>query len=147
MTFTDIEAKAVDSPRSWVRKHVEQYLRSDGADVDHRLADNMILLYTKGRKSGKIRRVAVVHLPDGDDLIVIASKGGAPDHPDWYLNLRHDPQVWVRRKAEVFEATANILEDGEYEGMWQRVTDWVMGFQEYQDKTDRQIPLVRLTPV
>lgn len=147
MTLTDIEEKAVDSPHAWVRQHVEQYLRSDGAEVDHRLADNLILLYTKGRRSGKVRRVAVVHLPDGDDLVVIASKGGAPEHPDWFLNLRNDPQVWVRQKAAFFEARAGVLDGDEYEEMWQRVTAWVPGFQEYQDKTERRIPLVRLTAV
>lgn len=147
MTLTEIEQKAVDSPRPWVRQHVEQYLRSDGEDVDHRMADNMILLYTRGRKSGEIRRVAIVHIADGDDLIVIASKGGAPEHPAWFLNMRDDPQVWVRRKAEVFEARAEILEGDEYREMWRRVTDWAPGFQEYQDKIERRIPLVRLTPV
>jgi deazaflavin-dependent oxidoreductase (nitroreductase family) len=107
----------------------------------------MILLYTKGRKSGSIRRVPVVHLPDGDDLIVIASKGGAPDHPHWFLNLRDDPQVWVRNKSDLFEARASVLEDEEHHQMWERVTEWAPGFQDYQDKTERLIPLIRLRRV
>lgn len=142
-----IDELATDNPSEWASRHIRQYLESDGLDVDHRLADNMILIYTKGRKTGEIRRTPIVHLPDDDDLIVIASKGGAPRHPEWFLNLRANPQVWVRRKSKVFEAGAEILDGKEYERMWRRVTDWAPGFQEYQDRTKRQIPLVRLTPV
>jgi deazaflavin-dependent oxidoreductase (nitroreductase family) len=147
MTLSQIEKQAIDNPRPWVRNHIQQYLRSDGAEVDHPMADDLILLYTKGRKSGKIRRVPVAHYSDGDDLIVIASKGGAPEHPAWFLNLRDDSQVWVRRKSEIFEARASALEGEEYDEMWARVTDWAPGFQKYQDKTERQIPLVRLRQV
>jgi deazaflavin-dependent oxidoreductase (nitroreductase family) len=147
MNLKTVEELATENPSEWASKHIRQYLESDGEDVDHRLADNMILLYTKGRKSGKIRRHPIVHLPDGDDLIVIASKGGAPKHPHWFLNLRANPQVWVRRKSDIFDAEAEILDGEEYEQMWRRVTDWAPGFQEYQDRTERQIPLVRLSPV
>lgn len=144
MTLAEIEKQAVDNPQPWARRHIEQYLRTEGREVDHSLADRMILLYTKGRRSGKIRRVPVVHLPDGDDLIVIASKGGAPQHPAWYFNLEADPQVWVRHKGEVFEARAQVLVGEEYEEMWSRVVTWAPGFQQYRDRTERRIPLVRL---
>lgn len=146
-TPDQIEEQAVDNPQPWVREHIAQYLRSDGEEVDHAMADHLILLYTKGRRSGKIRRVPLAHYRDGDALIVIASKGGAPDHPAWFLNLRDDPRVWVRRKSEVFEARADVLEGEEYREMWARVTDWAPGFQSYQDKTERRLPLVRLRPV
>lgn len=142
-----VEDIATENPSEWASKHIRQYLSTDGEGVEHRLADNMILLYTKGRKTGKIRRHPIVYLPDGGDLIVIASKGGAPKNPEWFLNLKANPQVWVRRKSEVFEAEADIVDNGEYEEMWRRVTDWAPGFQEYQDRTERQIPLVRLSPV
>lgn len=147
MTLTQIEDRAVDVRAQWARDHVEQYLRTDGREVDHPMAEHLILLYTKGRKSGQIRRVPVVHYRDGHDLIVIASKGGAPQHPDWFFNLREDPQVWVRRRSELFEARAEVLEGDDHRDMWRRVTDWAPGFQKYQDKTERRIPLVRLRPV
>jgi deazaflavin-dependent oxidoreductase (nitroreductase family) len=147
MDPTSVEELATENPSEWASKHIRQYLDTDGQDVDHRLADNMILLYTKGSRTGNIRRHPIVHLPDGDDLIVIASKGGAPDNPQWFLNLRANPRVWVRRKSDVFEAKAKILEGEEHQEMWRRVTDWAPGFQEYQDRTERQIPLVRLSPV
>jgi deazaflavin-dependent oxidoreductase (nitroreductase family) len=144
MTLTQIEQQAVDNPQPWARRHIQQYLRSDGAEVDHPMADRLILLYTKGRKSDQVRRVPVVHYPDGDDLVVIGSMGGAPQHPAWFLNLRDDSQVWVRQKSEVFEARAIVLDGDEHDEMWRRVTRWAPGFQAYQDLTERQIPLVRL---
>ena len=144
MTLTEIEAQAVDNAQPWARKHIEQYLRSNGMEVDHPLADSLILLYTRGRRSGNIRRVPVAAHRDGADLIVIGSKGGAPEHPAWFLNLRDEPQVWVRQKSEFFEARASILHGEEYEQMWVRVIEWAAGFQQYQDRTKRQIPLVRL---
>jgi deazaflavin-dependent oxidoreductase (nitroreductase family) len=147
MTLKDVEKQAIDSPQPLARQHIDQYLASEGREVDHPLADRLILLYTKGKLSGKIRRVPIAHLPDGDDLIVIASKGGAPQHPSWFFNLKADPQVWVRYKASFFEARAEILQGEEYETMWARVVKWAPGFQKYQDRTDRQIPLVRLKPV
>jgi len=121
MNLNDVEKQAVDSPHQWARQHIDQYLASEGQNVDHPLAERLILLYTKGKSSGKIRRVPVAHLPDGDDLIVIASKGGAPQHPSWFFNLRNDPQVWVRNKADFFEARAEILGGDEHATMWARV--------------------------
>lgn len=147
MTLDEVEQQAIDSPQTWARQHIEQYLATDGQEVDHPLADRLILLYTKGKVSGQIRRVPVVHLPDGDDLIVIASKGGAPENPSWYYNLEADPQVWVRNKDDFYEAQAEILDGDEYETMWERVVSWAPGFQKYQDRTERRIPLVRLRPV
>lgn len=147
LTLDEVEQLAVDSPQPWARQHIAQYLASQGQSVDHPLADRLILLYTKGSKSGVIRRLPVAHLPDGDDLIVIASKGGAPRHPSWYFNLKSDPQAWVRNKTEFFEAQAEILSCEEYEAMWERVVAWAPGFQKYQDRTARQIPLVRLRRV
>ena len=147
MDLKTIDDAATENPSEWASKNIEQYLRSDGEDVQHPMADRMILLYTKGRKTGKIRRTPIVHVPDGDDLIVIASKGGAPKNPEWFLNLQADPQVWVRHKSDVFEARAEILEGEEHQEMWQRVTDWAPGFQAYQDRAERKIPLIRLSPV
>ena len=147
MILDEVELQALDSPQPRARQHIDQYLATGGQEVDHPLAERLILLYTKGKVSGKVRRVPVVHLPDGDDLIVIASKGGAPEHPSWFFNLKADPQVWVRNKASFFEARAEILDGDEYETMWARVVKWAPGFQKYQDRTDRQIPLVRLRPV
>lgn len=86
------EAEALDSPSSFVAK-VRDCLATDGAEVDHPYADRLILLYFRGRRSGQIRRVPLVSLPDGDDLLIVASKGGALGHPVWYLNIDADSKV------------------------------------------------------
>lgn len=145
--MNEIETRAVDNPTGWGQSHIDQYLASDGSEVDFPMADDLILLYTTGRKSGEIRRVPIVHYRDGDDLIVVASKGGAPKHPSWYLNLVADPRVWVRRKGDFFEAEATVVGDPERETLWREVTAWAPFFQGYQDKVSRQIPLIRLHPV
>lgn len=146
-TMTDIEERAVDNPSPYASTHIAQYLESDGEDVDHPMADDLILLYTTGKRTGWIRRTPLTSFRDGDDLIVIASKGGAPEHPSWYWNLKADPTVWVRKKGDFFEARAEILEGDQHAEMWARVTEWAPGFQSFQDKTERTIPLVRLTRV
>jgi deazaflavin-dependent oxidoreductase (nitroreductase family) len=140
----DIEDRAVDSPSPYARKHVEQYLATDGADVEHPSADRMILLYTTGRKTGNIRRIPVVHFPDGDDMLIVASKGGAPRNPEWYLNLAADPHVWVRYRDEFFGALASTLTPEERAQAWPAITDRSPAFAEYQARVSRVIPVVRL---
>ena len=88
-----IEAEALDSPSEFVSNQARQYVASNGADIEHPVADRVFLLYFKGRKSGQIRRVPLVSVEDGDDLIIVASKGGADQHPTWYLNIDADPNV------------------------------------------------------
>lgn len=142
MTIEDI---ATDPPRPHAAKHVRQYLESDGASVDHPAAGHLILLYTTGRHSGNIRRTPVRYFEVGDDLVVAASFGGAPEHPDWYQNLLADPRVWVRRDAELYEATAQPVESEERERLWDAViVRQSPQFADYQAKTERVIPLVRL---
>lgn len=141
----DIESIAVDSPMEWVQIHVKQYLESDGADVDFDNADALILLYTKGRKSGQIRRIALLSSRDGDDLLVTASKGGSPVHPDWYFNLVDDSTVWVRDHADFYEATAAPLDPEERSVAWQNIVSAYPFMADLETKTDRVIPIVRLT--
>jgi F420H(2)-dependent quinone reductase len=145
MELHEIEKSAVDSPSPYAQKHVAQYL--GGGDIEHTMADRLILLYAKGRKSGDIRRVPLVHFRDGEDMVIIASKGGAPEHPLWYRNLVADPQVWVRFKEDFFEARATVLSDEERAPVWGRITAAAPGFADYQAKVERTIPVVRLTKV
>jgi deazaflavin-dependent oxidoreductase (nitroreductase family) len=140
----EIEAAAVDSASEWARRHIRQYLESDGRDVDHPSADRMILLYTTGRRSGTIRRVPLVSFPDDAGLVVVASHGGAPRHPQWFRNLEADPDVWVRRRDEFYAARAVVLEGEEHERQWSSVVERTPAFGTYQEKAGRQIPLVRL---
>ncbi|HEX9644903.1 MAG TPA: nitroreductase/quinone reductase family protein [Acidimicrobiia bacterium] len=143
----EIERKAVDNPSPWARKHVDQYLESGGEKTDHPMTDRLILLYVKGRRSGEIRRVPVVHFTDGDDMLIVASKGGAPEDPMWYRNLVANPQVWVRHKDDFFEARAHVLTPEERTPAWEMLTAIAPGFAQYQEKASRTIPVVRLARV
>ena len=141
----DIERIAVDSPYPPVAAQARQYIESNGQTVDHPHADRVILLYVRGRSSGVIRRVPLVSVADGDDLIIVASKGGAPEHPAWYLNLEADPKVWVRNKDEFFEATATTLEGEDRTLAWAKMIEVMPFFSGYETKTDRVLPVVRLS--
>jgi deazaflavin-dependent oxidoreductase (nitroreductase family) len=147
MKLHEIETRAVDSPSPYAQKHAAQYLESGGKAVEHGMSDQLILLYVKGRKSGEIRRVPLVHFRDGDDMLVVASKGGAPANPDWYDNLVADPKIWVRFMDDFFEARASVLTDAERTPAWERITREAPAFGDYQAKVSRTIPLVRLTRV
>ena len=141
----EIEERAVDSPSPWARKHVEQYLESGGEAVEHPMDDRLILLYVTGRRSGEIRRVPVVHFADGDDMLIVASKGGAPEDPEWFRNLAADPRVWVRFRDDFFEARAEVLTPEERASAWGMLTSIAPSFADYQAKVERTIPVVRLS--
>jgi deazaflavin-dependent oxidoreductase (nitroreductase family) len=140
-----IEDRAIDPARPFAAEHVRQYLESDGASVDHPAAGHLILLYTTGRASGQIRRTPLRFFEVGDDLVVAASFGGSPDHPDWYLNLVADPRVWVRHDANLYQATAELIDGEERDRLWDTVVvSQAPQFADYQTRTQRVIPLVRL---
>ncbi|HEU4917747.1 MAG TPA: nitroreductase/quinone reductase family protein [Acidimicrobiia bacterium] len=142
---TNVEDRAVDSSRPHAAEHARQYLESEGAEVDHPAAGSLILLYTTGRNSGEIRRTPLRFFEVDGDLVVAASYGGAPRHPDWYLNLVADSAVWVRRDGDLFEADAIPIDDDDRDRLWESmVVATAPQFGEYQTKTERTIPLVRL---
>ena len=140
-----IEAEAIDSPSEFVANQAREYVSSNGSDIQHPFADHVFLLYFKGRKSGQIRRVPLVCVEDGDDLLIVASKGGADHHPTWYLNIDADPKVWVRNKADFYEAHAQTLEGDEREAAWAKLVTAMSFFGDYETKTDRVMPVIRLS--
>lgn len=104
----------------------------------------LLLLHTTGAKSGKERVNPLAYQPDGDRYVVFASKGGAPTNPDWFHNLRANPQVTVEVGAERFPATARVAEGEEHERLWSRQKALMPGFADYEQKTTRVIPVVVL---
>ena len=104
----------------------------------------MLLLHTKGAKSGKDRVNPVVYQADDDRLAVFASKGGAPTNPDWYHNLRANPRAKVEVGTDTFDVDARVAEGDERERIWTRQKEVMPGFAEYEQKTPRQIPVVVL---
>lgn len=120
--------------------------RTTGGRVGHRLVNNdMLLLATTGRVTGKTHTVPLLYLTDGDRLVVIASYGGRPDHPQWYKNLLATPQASVQINTEHRDVTAATMNETDRTVWWPKAVAAYSDYAEYQSKTDRQIPLVFLS--
>ncbi|HEY3943254.1 MAG TPA: nitroreductase family deazaflavin-dependent oxidoreductase [Acidimicrobiales bacterium] len=126
--------------------HVRIYRASGGRVGGSFGTANVLLLTTKGRKSGVPRTTPVNYLPDGDHLVLIASNGGQDHHPAWYLNLVADPTATIQRRGESSTVTARVATAAEKAELWPRIVDWYKGYDAYQKKTSRDIPVVILSP-
>lgn len=112
-----------------------------------RLVDNdMLLLTTVGRRTGGAHTVPLLHLMEGDRLVVIASYGGRDRHPEWYLNLTAQPEVSVETPGGKVDMIARTADADERVEWWPRIVDAYDGYAEYQSRTDRVIPVVFLDP-
>lgn len=122
--------------------------RANGGKVGGQFANMpMLLLNTTGAKSGQPRTNPVAYTTDGNNVVVIASKGGAPTNPDWYYNIKANPVVTVELGREQFPAQAVIAEGAERDRLFNQMAAAMPGFAEYQRNTDRTIPVVILTRV
>ncbi len=128
-------------------EHVKRYQENDG-EVGYiwNGATTLLLTHT-GRTSGKEHTTPLIFARDGDDLLIVASMGGAPMHPQWYLNVVEHPRVHVQIQGEHLDATARTASDDEKPRLWSIVTEQWPNYDVYQTRTDRVIPLVVLTPV
>jgi deazaflavin-dependent oxidoreductase (nitroreductase family) len=126
-------------------EHVRRY-RETGGEVGHKWkrGSKTLLLTTTGRRSGEPRTKPLIYEQDGDRYVIVASKGGAPKHPDWYRNLEKDPNVELQVLDDVFPARARTAEGEERERLWQLVNRQWPDYESYQTKTDREIPVVVL---
>jgi deazaflavin-dependent oxidoreductase (nitroreductase family) len=149
------EQRIADYLPAWIKDHLQRYIESDGADGhlwDASLGggEGMIptlLLTTTGRKSGLSLTLPLIYSKTGSGYCVIASKGGAPTHPAWFLNLEADPNVHVQVMADKFAVTARVAKGEEREQLWQQMMDIYAPYTAYQAATERQIPVVVLEPV
>lgn len=141
-----VNDEPVDSPVGWVADHIERYVATDGEEGHIWNNVSTLLLTTTGRRSGKPRRTALIYGRDGDRYLVVASNGGATEHPLWYLNLRDQPDVELQVGAERFHARARTATPEEKPRLWQRMAEIWPGYNEYQTKTPRDIPVVILVP-
>ena len=125
--------------------HVKRYRETDG-EVGHiwKRGATTLLLTTKGRKTGNPTTTPVIYQQDEGKYVVVASKGGAPEHPGWYRNLTKDPEVEVQVKDDVFSARARTAEGEERERLWKLVNQQWPDYEAYQTRTERQIPVVVL---
>lgn len=124
--------------------HAALYRLTRGV-IGRRLVDNdMLLLSTTGRHSGKPHTVPLLYLRDGDDLVVIASWGGRDNHPDWYLNIQSEPAATVQILGAKISVTAKTAAAADRTRLWEQVVTAYDGYQEYQSRTEREIPVVIL---
>ena len=126
--------------------HLIEEFRANGGKVSGQFEHTpLLLLTTIGAKSGQCRTTPLGYMPEGDRLIVIASSGGAPTHPDWYHNLVAHPQVTVEVGTEAFDAIAVVAEDEERDRLWTKGVALYPSLAEHQAKTTRQIPVIALS--
>ena len=127
------------------KEHVDRYIATDGAEGhDWNKGSSVLILTTTGRKTGEERSTPLIYGRDGDNLLVVASKGGAPTPPAWYLNLEANPDVTVQVKGDRFAARARTAGPDEKPRLWKTMTAVWPDYDGYQQKTDREIPVVIL---
>lgn len=133
----------VDSADPRVAEHIRRFLETGGRP---RPGVDDLLLTTRGRRSGRLRRTVLVYVRDGGDFVVTASNRGADTHPAWYLNLVAEPRVRVRVGTEEFDATAREADPRDRDRLWERMAAAMPAYRAYEEATDRVIPVVVLTP-
>jgi deazaflavin-dependent oxidoreductase (nitroreductase family) len=134
-----------DAENLFGEEHVRRYRETNG-EVGHvwREGSTILLLTTKGRKTGEPRTTPLIYAQEGDRYVIVASKGGAPEHPGWYRNIEKEPSVELQVLGEVFPAHARTAEGEERERLWRRANEVWRHYDEYATKTDREIPVVVL---
>jgi deazaflavin-dependent oxidoreductase (nitroreductase family) len=128
------------------QEHVRVYRETGGERGYHwRKGTTILLLTTTGRKSGEERTTPLIHREDDGRWVIVASKGGAPDHPSWFKNLQADPEATIEVKDERIPVRASVAEGEERERLWSAMAEVWPDYEEYQKKTDREIPGVVLS--
>ncbi|HXC81786.1 MAG TPA: nitroreductase family deazaflavin-dependent oxidoreductase [Trebonia sp.] len=138
-----VDGEYVPSPAVWVRDQVDQYESSGGAKGTTLPGTELpvVIVTNRGAKSGAVRKTPVMRVEHDGSYAAVASKGGAPEHPLWYYNLRTNPRVEVQDGADKWEMTARELTGDERDVWWQRAVAAYPPYAEYQRKTSRQIPV------
>jgi deazaflavin-dependent oxidoreductase (nitroreductase family) len=129
----------------WNTQIIEEF-RANGGKVGGRFeGGTMLLIHHRGARTGTERVNPVAYLPDGDRMVIVASAGGADKNPDWYHNLRANPDTTAEVGTEELDVHAEEILGDDYTATWERLVARMPGFGDYQTKTSRRIPLVALT--
>ena len=128
----------------WAQEHMRNYLATDGANGHIWRGVPTLLLTTIGSKSGEERMLPLIYGEDDGDYVIVASKGGFAEHPAWYNNLIVQPKVQVQVAADKFSATALAIDGARRQELWNMMAEVWPLYIEYQQKTDRHIPIVAL---
>jgi F420H(2)-dependent quinone reductase len=127
--------------------HAAIYRASGGKVAGRMFNSPVLLLITTGRKTGKERTTPLLYLEDGENLVVVGSVGGAPKHPDWYWNLKANPEARVQIQDRTLRVRAEEAKDEEKRRLWRRVVEMYPPYEDYQRRTEREIPVFVLRPV
>ena len=139
----------IPSPSGWVAEQVELYEGSGGTDglTLRETGLPVIIVTNRGRKTGAIRKTPLMTVVDGNNYILVASKGGAPKHPVWYYNLKAEPNVEIRDRTKVYSMRVReVVDPVEKKRLWDIAVKAYPPYQEYQEKTDRPIPVLVAEP-
>ena len=128
------------------KEHVKRYVETGGAEGHEWRGTSVLILTTTGRKSGEQRSTPLIYQERDGSYVIVASKGGSPDHPAWYLNLSEQPEVTVQVRDRRFPARARTATAQERSELWSLMTDTWPAYDDYQRKTEREIPVVVLEP-
>lgn len=127
-------------------EHVRVYRETGGEHGYHWRGARILLLTTTGRTSGQPRTMPLIHRVDDGRYVVVASKGGAPDHPAWFRNLEADPEAEIQVRDETIPVVATVAHGEERARLWELMTEEWPAYDDYAVRTDREIPVVVLTP-
>ncbi|MGW3055069.1 nitroreductase family deazaflavin-dependent oxidoreductase [Streptomyces goshikiensis] len=145
--MTDIDWDHPNDPKTgWALDHVKQYVSSNGAEGQHWNGTQTLLLTTVGRVSGNPVRTPLIYGEDDGRYFIVASYGGAPDHPLWYKNLTAHPEVRIQVGPKIMQGTARTATPEERTAYWLLMVKHWPSYDEYQAKTDRVIPIVVIEP-
>ena len=128
------------------QEHIDRYVATDGEEGHDWQGTQTLILTTTGRRSGLQRVHPLIYGRHGNDYLLVASKGGASQHPDWYLNLEAHPEVEIQVKGDKFRAHARTARPEEKAELWSIMTKEWPDYDRYQEKTEREIPVVVLEP-
>jgi deazaflavin-dependent oxidoreductase (nitroreductase family) len=143
-----LEGEYVPSPTGWVRDQVELYERTGGQEgnVQRPTGLSVVILTVRGRKSGKLRKLPLMRVEHDGKYAIVASKGGAPDNPKWYKNVKANPDVMLQDGPEPFDARARELHGEERELWWRRAVEAFPPYADYETRTSRLIPVFLIAP-
>jgi len=133
----------------WVRQQVETYEATNGREANtlRETGIPIVIITTMGAKSGKLRKFALMRVEHDGEYALVASKGGAPEHPGWYHNIVAEPLVMIQDGPEPHDYTTHLAQGAERQEWWDRSVGVYSPYAEYQTKTDREIPVFIATPI
>ncbi|MEJ1088663.1 nitroreductase family deazaflavin-dependent oxidoreductase [Microbacterium sp. Mu-80] len=142
-----LHGEYLPSTSEWARKQAERYEESHGAEANELHGKPVIVLTTVGAKTGGLRKTALMRVEHDGQYAVVASRGGAPEHPAWYWNMKKNAHVQLQDGAEVADYVARELDGAERAQWWTRANEVWPHYEEYQQKTERTIPVFLLEPI